>query len=56
MTDNMVVGWRAGAVCCVLARFCILTRFGMNPESNKLIFWTTIVFINKDSFEVAYIL
>ena len=50
------IGWRAGAAGCVLARSCILTRFGMNPESNKLIFWTTIVFINMDSFEVAFIL
>ena len=33
-----------------------LSRFGMKPESNKLIFWTTIVFINMDSFEVAFIL
>ena len=26
----------------------------MNPESNELIFWATIAFINMDSFEVAF--
>ena len=53
---DMGYGWRAGATVCVLARSYILTHFGMNPESKKPIFWTTIVFINMDSFEVAFIL